>query len=101
MYLGKELSQADVETHQVPRVGGDNVHVLAADVFRCSAHCRLDRLTSRVHEKFGEPFEDELDLLWIRLLEVCRREWNADVADTSCDLSVWLESLSERARRPL
>ena len=94
-YLGEELSQADVETHQVSRVRGDDIHVLAADIFRCRAHCRFHGFSSCVHEEFGEPFEDELDLLGIGFLEVCGRERDTDVADASCDFSIWLEYPSD------
>ncbi len=100
-YLGEELSQADVEPHQVPRVGGDDVHVLAANVLGRGTHRRFDRFPRCVHEEFDEPFEDQLDLLRIGLLKVCGGEGNTDVADTSGDLSIWLGFLSECAERPV
>jgi hypothetical protein len=45
---------------------------------------------SRVHEKFGEPLEDLLDLEGIRLLEICCGKWDANIADTSCDFFIGL-----------
>ena len=57
--------------------------MLLADLFRCSAHCRFHRLARGVHEEFGEPFEDLLDLLGLGFQKVFAREWDADVADAS------------------
>lgn len=88
--LDEEFPQRGVEAHEVPRVAGDDVHVLLADFFRGRAHCGLHRLARRVHEEFGEPLEDLLDLLGLWLHEVVAGEWDADIVDTSCDFLVCL-----------
>jgi hypothetical protein len=66
-------------------------------MFRRRAHRRRHDFARRVHEQFGEPFEDFLDLLRVGLLKVCNGEVDSNVADTACDFRVRLEERDELA----
>lgn len=95
-YLDQQAPQRNIEAHEIPRVGRQDVRKLAADVFGGGAHGRLDRLARRVHQQLGEPFEDELDLFRVRFLEVGRAEGDADVADAAGDFAVGLSEENVR-----
>jgi hypothetical protein len=89
--LAEQFAQNDEETHQIARVGReDAVGVPSGDVFSCGAHGGRNHLAGRVHEQFGEPFEDFLDNLRVRLLEVLDGEVDAYIGDAACDLVIRL-----------
>jgi hypothetical protein len=89
-YLDEQSPQRHIKPQQIPRVGGDDLDVLPAHVLRRGAHGRLHRLARRVHQELCKPFEDLLDLLRVRPLQILGRELHADVADTSGDFMIWL-----------
>jgi hypothetical protein len=91
-YLDEQSSQRNIKPQQIPRVGGDDLDVLPADILRRGAHGRLHRLARRVHQELRKPFEDLLNLLRVRALQILGRELHADVTDTSCDFMIWLPS---------
>ena len=94
IYLTQKLSQGGIEPHEIPRIRGNNIHVFLAHVLGSCAHRRLDRLPRDIHQQLGEPFEDFLNLLGLRLEEVFPGEGNANVADAAGDLQIRLERSS-------
>jgi hypothetical protein len=89
--LAEQLAQDNEEAHQVARVGRkDAISVCSSDVLGGGAHGRGDDFARRVHEEFGEPFEDFLDDLRVGLLQVLDGEIDAYIGDAACDLVVWL-----------
>ena len=90
-YFDQQFTQATVETHEIACLSRDNVHeLLAAYILCCFAHGGLDRLARSVHQQFREPFEDALDLGWLRALQVVGRERYADIVDAAGDFAVRL-----------
>lgn len=69
-YLDKQPPERHVETHEIPRIRGDDFHVLPTNVLSCSAHGWFDGFPRCIHQQFAEPFEDLLNLLWIGLVKV-------------------------------
>jgi len=53
-------------------------------------HRRRNHLARRIHQKLGQPFEDLLDLLRVRFLEVGDCEIDSYVADAARDFGVGL-----------
>jgi hypothetical protein len=90
-YLAQQLPQDHKESHEIPRVTReDTLCIATAHVLCSSAHSRRDDFAGRVHQQFGEPFEDLLDDLGVRFLQVRDAEFDANVGNTSCNLVVGL-----------
>jgi hypothetical protein len=90
-YFAQKLPQDNEEGHEIPRVAGvESLCLAPAHIFRGGAHRRRNYLARRVHEQLGEPFEDLLDDLRIRLLEVRDVELDSDVRYATCDFVVGL-----------
>ena len=64
--------------------------MLPTNILGRSTHGRLHSLPRSIHEELGEPLENLLYLLRVRLQQVLGRELDTDVADTSCDFSIGL-----------
>lgn len=89
--LEKQFAHGDEEAHQFSRIWREDlVRIIAAHVFCCRLHRGRDDFARRVCEQLAEPFEDLLDLLWIGFSEILHGEIDANVADTSCYLSIGL-----------
>jgi hypothetical protein len=69
-YLSQKLPDIHKETHEVSRVIGNNIGIIAADIFSCHMHSRFDCFARSVHEELCEPFEDHLDLLGVGFGEI-------------------------------
>src|SRR6184192_384081 len=91
-YLAQQFLQNHKEPHQIPSVACEYPFCFrSAEVFRSSLHSGRNDLAGRIHQQFGEPFEDFLNLLRVRFLEVRDGEIDANVADAAGDLRVGLE----------
>ena len=91
----QQLAEGREEAHEVACVRGeDAIGVLAVKVVGCEPHGRRDYIARRVCEQFREPLEDLLDLLRIGLAQVFHGEADANVADATCDLGIFLEEWS-------
>jgi len=95
-HLLQQLLQNHKERHQIPRIRRKHPLIIRtprtlAHMLRRRTHRRRHDFARRVHEQFGKPFEDFLDLLRVGLLEVCHGEIDSDVADAACDFCVGLE----------
>jgi hypothetical protein len=95
-YLHQQSPNAYEESHEIPRIIGDDIGVVAAGIFGSCMHSRLDRFARGIHEKLGKPFEDHLDLLGVWFGQVGCGERDTDVVDTSCDFSVGLWTCEQR-----
>jgi hypothetical protein len=90
----QKLLENHKKGHEIPRVAGeDAVSVGPANILRGGSHGWRNDFARRVHQALGEPFEDLLDGLRVWLLQVCGREVDADICNTSSDLFVVLQSL--------
>jgi len=90
-YLAQKLPQDDKEAHEVPRVScEDALRITTTHILGGSAHCRCNDFARGVHQQLSEPFEDLLDDLRVRLLEVGDTELDSDICDASSNLMVAL-----------
>jgi hypothetical protein len=93
--FNQQPAECDEEAHEVASVRGkDAVRVIAVHLFCCESHGWRDYISSSVCEKFGEPFENLLDLLRVWFAQVFYRKTDAYITDAAGDLGIFLGSWS-------
>lgn len=88
----QKLLEDDKKSHKISRIAReDAIRIGSTNVFRCCSHRRRNHLARRIHQALGKPFEDLLDSLRIRLLQVCCGESDADIGNASGDFFIVLQ----------
>jgi hypothetical protein len=79
-HLSQKLPQYDEEGHQISCIAGeDALRVVATHVLGRSAHRRCNNVARGVHDQLGQEFEDLLDDLRVRFLQIQYGELNTDI----------------------
>lgn len=91
-YLHQQSPQTNKESHEISRVGRNNIRIIAAYIVSCKAHPWFNRIPRNIHKKLRKPLHNHLNLLGIGFYQIGRVERYADVVDTSCDFLIRLLS---------